>query len=95
MIFKTNVITANLEELIPELISDGYEVYGTDVKEGVNVKEIKSRDKIAIVMGSEGSGVSLEVKNLVSGNIYINMNNNCESLNVAVAASILMYELQK
>lgn len=95
MIFKTNVITANLEELIPELISDGYEVYGTDVKEGVNVKEIKSRDKIAIVMGSEGSGVSLEVKKLVSGNIYINMNNNCESLNVAVAASILMYELQK
>ena len=46
-------------------------------------------------MGSEGSGVSLEVKKLVSGNIYINMNNNCESLNVAVAASILMYELQK
>lgn len=95
MIFKTNVITANLDELIPKLINDGYEVYGTDVRCGIDVKNVKTHDKVAIIMGSEGSGVSNEIKKKVSNNIYINMNNNCESLNVAVAASILMYESQK
>lgn len=44
-------------------------------------------------MGNEGAGVSDSVSKLVDKNLYINMNDSCESLNVSVAASIIMYEL--
>ena len=44
-------------------------------------------------MGNEGQGVSSKVAQLCHENIYIPMNKNCESLNVGVAASIIMYEL--
>ena len=94
MIFSMNVITKDLTEFIPYLKENGYSVYGTDVVNGKNVCDVK-QDKIAVVMGSEGQGLSKEVKDLIDKNIYIKMNDSCESLNVAVASSIIMYELNK
>ena len=46
-------------------------------------------------MGNEGNGVSQNIKDMCDENIYINMNEKCESLNVAVATSIILYELNK
>ena len=46
-------------------------------------------------MGNEGKGVSKEVEFLCDDFAYIKMNEKCESLNVGVATSILMYELDK
>lgn len=92
MIFKKNVIKKDLLEFIPNLKSLGYKIYATDVVNGTNVKNIAKNEKIAIIIGNEGNGISCEVKALADKNIYINMNSNCESLNAAVAASILMYE---
>ena len=94
MIFSMNVITKDLTEYIPYLKANGYDVYGTDVINGTNACDVKY-DKIAVVMGSEGLGLSNEVEELIDKNIYIKMNDTCESLNVAVASSIIMYELNK
>ena len=44
-------------------------------------------------MGNEGNGVSRRILSLCDKNLYIKMNKKVESLNVAVAASILLYEL--
>ena len=44
-------------------------------------------------MGNEGNGVSQIVKSLCDKNLYIKMNEKTESLNVAIATSILLYEL--
>lgn len=93
MLFKQNVITKDLLEFIPLLKDKGYKIYGTDVVNGTNVKEVKKSDKVAVIMGSEGLGISGDVKNLIDENIYITMSDNCESLNVAVAASIIMHDL--
>ena len=46
-------------------------------------------------MGNEGHGVRESIKTLCDKNLYIKMNNDCESLNVAVATSILLYELDR
>ena len=51
--------------------------------------------KFAIIVGNEGKGVSNEVNSLCDEFIYIEMNNKCESLNVAVATSIILYELSR
>ena len=46
-------------------------------------------------MGNEGQGLSPELQSMCDKNIYIPMNKDCESLNVAVATSIILYELNK
>lgn len=94
MLFNTNVISSDIKSLIKKLKDENYVIYATDVVGGVNVKDIKKPSKFAIVMGNEGSGVSSDIKDLADCNLYIKMNKDCESLNVAVASSILMYEMQ-
>ena len=91
MLFKINVIIIDIEEFINSL--DGYKIIGTDVVNGENVKNFKKIEKFAIIVGNEGKGISSNIKKLCSDNIYIPISNDCESLNVGVAASIIMYEL--
>ena len=92
MIFNINVLRRNLIEFIPIVKNLGYKIVGTDVKNGINIKDI-NKENIAIVMGSEGQGLSNEVKNMCDNFVYIKMDNACESLNVGVATSILLYEV--
>lgn len=92
MIFNINVLRRNLIEFIPTVKNLGYKIVGTDVKNGIDIKDI-NKENIAIVMGSEGQGLSNEVKNMCDDFVYIKMDNACESLNVGVATSILLYEV--
>ena len=91
MLFNINIIVRELDEFINDL--DGYVVYGTDVVDGDNIRDIEVSKKLALVIGNEGRGISDNIRKLCNKFIYIDMNNNCESLNASVAASILMYEV--
>lgn len=95
MNFHLNIIRDDLVNVIDILKNNNYTIYGTDVVNGINVKDVKKDGKYAIIMGNEGNGISPEVKNKVDKNIYIDMNKKCESLNVGVSASIILYELSK
>lgn len=95
MVFKTNIITRNLVEFLNEAKEENYKICITDVTEGKKINTIKDEKKIIIIMGNEGQGVSDDLRKFADTNIYIPMNDTCESLNVAVAASIIMYELSK
>ena len=46
-------------------------------------------------MGNEGNGLKEATKSLCDKFIYIKMNEKCESLNVGVATSIILYEIDK
>ena len=92
MIFHINVLRRNLRKFIPSLKDMGYKIVGTDVVNGSDIKAI-DKENIALVLGNEGNGMSREVKSLCDDFAYIKMNETCESLNVGVAASILMYEV--
>ena len=93
MLFKINIIKKDLNKIIDELHSDNYIVYGTRVDNDKDIKEVKTKDKFAIIMGNEGNGVKKELLDKCDEYLYIKMNNKCESLNVAVATSIILYEL--
>lgn len=95
MLFHINIITRDLLTFIPELKDMEYKIYGTKVTHGENIKKVAKEDKFAIIMGNEGNGVSEEVLELCDSFVYIEMNDVCESLNVGVAASIILYELGK
>ena len=94
MIFNINIIRDDISNTIKLLKDNGYIIYGTNVTNGIDIKDVKNDEKYAIIMGNEGNGISPEVSSLVDKNIYIKMNEKCESLNVAVSASIILYELE-
>ena len=94
MIFNMNIIYADLLDVIPKLRDNGYVILGTNVVNGEDARNINV-SKYALIMGNEGCGVHKEVSALCDKNLYIKMNSSCESLNVAVATSILLYELNR
>ena len=95
MIFHINYIVDNLSERLKNLKENNYKILSTKVTGGKSLKSVEMMKKFAIIMGNEGNGVSPYLQDLSDELLYIDMNNNCESLNVAVATSIILYELSK
>lgn len=95
MVFNINIIEKNLLEFVSILKEQNYKIVGTKVTDGINVKKLEKNEKVCIIMGNEGNGISKELLDTCDEYIYINMSNKCESLNVAVATSIILYELDK
>lgn len=94
MLFNINYVRRDLFEFISSIKND-YTIYNTNVQNGTDLKKVNVSEPYALIMGNEGAGVKKELQDLASENIYIPMNNNCESLNVAMATSIILYELNK
>ncbi len=93
MIFNINIVKTNISDIISFLKEKNYIVYGTKVNGGKEIKLLEKNKKFAIIMGNEGNGVSASNLKLCDEYLYIPMNKECESLNVAVATSIILYEL--
>lgn len=91
-IFKLNFIKGDKLEFIKKL-SKTHKVYNTNVRNGIDVRKANVSNKLALILGNEGYGVSDEINNLNLDSLYIDMSN-MESLNVGVAGSILMYEIK-
>jgi TrmH family RNA methyltransferase len=60
-------------------------------------KDLRQSDlrRMAVVIGSEGRGVRKEILDAADAELIIPMNQRCESLNAAIAASIVMWEMTK
>lgn len=89
-IFDTNVITMDLKDAINVIKEKGIRVYYADM---FGEKEISEENvkEYALVLGSEGKGISKEIKDMCDEGIRIDMNKRSESLNVAISASIIMH----
>ena len=94
MIFKTNIVKKDLYDYLKE-IKGKIPIFGTEVTGGKNIKNIEKFQTFAIIMGNEGKGVDEKLLDLCDEYLYIPMNSKCESLNVGVATSIILYELTK
>ena len=93
MIFHIPIIFANTENIIHELKEQDYKIIGTKVTNGHDVRASSIYSHFALVIGNEGQGISKNIEELCDEYLYIKMNENCESLNASVAASILLYEI--
>lgn len=93
MIFHINTIRGSLKEKLIDLKERDIPIYTTNVENGEDIKSVKELDKYALIMGNEGNGVRNDIAKLADKTIYIPMNPVVESLNVAIATSILLYEL--
>ncbi len=81
-----------VEADLKELKAKGYHLLGADMS-GEDIRSFKAPEKWALVIGNEGSGLSSEVRANLDYCIRIPMKEGMESLNAAVAASILMFSL--
>lgn len=93
MLFKINIQRKNLKEFLPQLKKLEYQILGTKVDGGTNLKTFSQKEKYALIMGNEGNGMSEEISHFCDDFLYIPMSSACESLNVGVATSIILYEL--
>lgn len=95
MLFHIPIEKGNLQTKMKEYHLNGYHLYATNVEHGKSLKCIEKYEKVCIIMGNEGNGVKQELQALCDELLYIDMNPVCESLNVAIATSIILYELDK
>ena len=95
MLFHVNIMESDLEENLPTFKGNGYQILGTRVTHGKSLKDVEKIEKFVIIMGNEGTGKSDAVASLCDSFLYIDMCESCESLNVGVATSIILYELDK
>lgn len=91
-VFRLPLYAVGLEAL-PRLLADaGLPLYGTALRH--DTVDVRQRDlrRCALVIGSEGRGVSAEVLALCRETLRIPMSPHCESLNAAAAAAVLLWE---
>ncbi len=91
-LFHLPVLKTNLLELIDQL---EIPVYGTALEGGVPFQQVDKADTFALLVGNEGQGVSKDLLGKTTKNLYIPIYGRSESLNVGIAAGILMYYLRK
>lgn len=93
--FHVSVREEPLPETIAQIKNHGMPVYGTELNpEAVVYTDLPQAKRFALVMGNEGQGVSSKVLAMTTQNTYIPIVGQAESLNVAVAAGILMFGLK-
>lgn len=94
-IFRQRVELLDTAELKAVLLKNNLPLYGAALSESArDVRETELRHS-AVAIGSEGNGLSREFLALCDGQIIIPMQPDSESLNAAVAASVLMWEMAR
>ena len=92
--FKVPVAEIKDLNIIKQSFKD-YTMIGTSLskKNDITFDECRELKKYILMFGSEAKGLSRELSNFADKNIKLNMKNNVESLNLAICASIVIYEI--
>ena len=93
-LFNHTVISASLDEAALFIENKGGEFWGADAA-GESVGTVEPPACLALAVGNEGAGLSSSVRERVKRLVSLPISAGVESLNVAVAAGILLYELRK
>ena len=70
-----------------------YQLICSDINTNTFYNNVDYADKNILVIGNEGNGIRDDLLNEADKKIKIPLNNNIESINAAMAAGILMYEI--
>ncbi len=92
--FKHPSFSVTAEELAKILRREGIELWAADAG-GESLEKTRAPAKLAIAVGNEGAGLSSTVRGLATRIVGLPIAAGVESLNVAVATGIILYELGK
>ena len=93
-VFRTPPVCAPQEEILTAFARAGIPIHAAALTEkAVDLRQV-DLGKCTAVIGSEGQGVNPELLRRCDGQIIIPMSSRCESLNAAVAATIVMWQMK-
>ena len=82
-------VEPNIHDVINDLKMSGLIIYGADMS-GTDIRDVRVMERRALVLGSEGEGLTPRVVSKLNEAVSINMLHEFDSLNVSVAGAILM-----
>ena len=94
-IFRREAYTVTEEELFALLRKSGVPLYGTALRDDTVPLAEANLARAAVAIGSEGRGLSQQVLDECAKTLKIPMNPRCESLNAAIAATVVLWEMYR
>lgn len=94
-VFRTPVLQTTWEEAASACKDAGIPVAVTALSDRAEDLRSAKLSAMAVVIGSEGKGVRQEILDAADGELIIPMNPRCESLNAAIAAAIVMWQMKQ
>ena len=94
-VFRTPVVQATWAQVQESCNAAGIPVAVTALSDRAEDIRNAQLQRMAVVIGSEGQGVRKEILESAQVELIIPMNENCESLNAAIAAAIVMWQMKR
>ena len=94
-IFRREAYSVTVEELFSLLQKSGVSLYGTALRDDTVPLAEANLARAAVAIGSEGRGLSQQVLDECAKTLKIPMNPRCESLNAAIAATVVLWEMYR
>ena len=94
-VFRTPVTSASWQEVKAACAAAGISVAVTALTDRARDLRQAELKEMAVVIGSEGQGVRQEILDSADAELIIPMYPNCESLNAAIAAAIVMWQMKQ
>lgn len=94
-IFRQRVMRMSIKELDEFTRSRCLPLFGAALSDNANDIRNAELHRSAVAIGSEGRGLSRELLDICGGELIIPMNPHSESLNAAIAASVIMWEMSR
>jgi TrmH family RNA methyltransferase len=85
----------DIAETITQMKSQGIRTYAAHLQDSVDYDEPDYRKPCAFLIGNEGNGLKKETADLADTYVKIPMEGQVESLNAAIAATVLMFEVSR
>ena len=93
-VFRTNVVQTTWEQAKAACLDAKIPVAVTALSNRAEDIRSAALGEMAVVIGSEGQGVRKDILESAQAELIIPMNPNCESLNAAIAAAIVMWQMK-
>jgi TrmH family RNA methyltransferase len=91
--FRLPILTLDWPEIRSSVRKAGLRTFLAAAGQGATLASTDFRSPLALIVGGEAEGASAEASELADSRVHIPMPGNAESLNAAVAAGILLFEV--
>lgn len=92
-VFTKTLVKSNLTEIVELIKKNSIFTVGTSDSASVHYREFDYPENMMLLMGSERQGIPQELQNVCNELVRIPMLGSCDSLNLAVATGIVLYEI--
>ena len=93
--FRAVPVSMTREAAVASCRANGVRLLATALRADAHDLREETLSQTAVIIGSEGQGVCRELLDAADGTVIIPMQSHCESLNAAVAATIVMWQMRR